>query len=386
MATRAESADPPSNVERAIARVIAQRSADFTLADALSLPPVARAVDLLCSHAATLAVIAYRDGEPLTEQPRVVTRPEAYYRRYDTVYATTYSLVTEGDAFWRITSRDYDGWPTGFRVVPVSEVRTRWDRYGAGALYGIGADEDLPARELVHIIKGRQPGEVRGTSPLRAVLPRLAVIAAAEAFASAYFESGGIPEVVLKSIPELTRDEAVQLRDQYRLADPDNPGAPQPIRVVSGGVDLVFPNVDPASSQLQETRSYAATEVARALGIPGPLMLIETSGSTITYANAQAALTELYRETLYPSYLDSIESAWSDLVPATQAVRFELRELLVADIQTRSAVYSQYIADGVLSAPEVRALEGWPRAPITESPRYTATPGPRPVREVSEVT
>jgi phage portal protein BeeE len=141
---------------------------------------------------------------------------------------------------------------------------------------------------------------------------------------------------------------------------------------------------------MAQTRASAATEVARLLGIPAPLLLVETSGSTITYQNSQAALTQLYRETLAPTYLDPIQLAWSDLTPRTQSVRFDLRELLAADVVTRSQVEQAYIAMGVLDPTEVRVLEGWPAdEPISQAARLQPSPRPtqlQPVPAVVEAT
>ena len=137
---------------------------------------------------------------------------------------------------------------------------------------------------------------------------------------------------------------------------------------------------------MAQTRAYAATEVARLLGIPAPLLIVETSGSTVTYQNPQGALTQLYRETLFPMYLDPIQLAWSDLTPRTQSVRFDPRELLAADVVTRSQVELAYVAAGVLDPTEVRVLEGWPAdEPITQAARYQPTPRPTSLVPVPSV-
>ena len=55
-------ADGPDPITRAIQRAVEDRIAAFTFADALALPAVSRAVDLLASQAAALSVAAYLDG------------------------------------------------------------------------------------------------------------------------------------------------------------------------------------------------------------------------------------------------------------------------------------------------------------------------------------
>ena len=125
---------------------------------------------------------------------------------------------------------------------------------------------------MTHIRIGARPGELHGLSPIVACLPRLAIIGAAETYAAGFFASGGIPEVVIHSGTQLDHGEAVELRNEY-IGD----GERFPVRVVSGDLALDFPGADPERSQMAQTRAYAATEVARLLGIPAPLLLVETS-------------------------------------------------------------------------------------------------------------
>ena len=84
-----------------------------------------------------------------------------------------------------------------------------------------------------------------------------------------------------------------------------------------------------------------------------------------------------------PTYLDPIQLAWSDLTPRTQSIRFDLRELLVADVVTRSQVELAYVGAGVLDPSEVRVLEGWPAdEPISQTARLQPTPRPQPLMPV----
>jgi HK97 family phage portal protein len=370
-----------SNIERTIARAIEERAASFTLADALALPAVNRAVHLTCSVAASIAAVAYRDGEAIDTQPTIVSRPTPWKRPYDFVYETVYSLLAGGrggDAYWLVTDREPSPSfaPRSAIVLDPADVTASFATGRLRPAYRwVGGEVEV--RDLTHIRLQPKPGDPNGTSPLVACLPRLAIIGAAEQYASAFYESGGVPEVVLHSATRLEETEASDLRAQY-VGD----GSRRPVRVTSGDVDVSFPGANPETSQMAQTRAYAATEVARLLGIPGALMLIETSGATITYTNPEGALTEFVRETLYPTYLEPLEQAWSDLVPGTQVVRFDLPGLLTADLATRANVELGYLGSGVLTPEEVRVLEGWPAkvGSITRSPRFAPVRAPQVVR------
>jgi len=369
-------AEPEQQIEQAIAREVEARLANFTFADALTLPAVARGVDLLASQAAALSVAAYAGGQRLDPQPSQVSRPTPWpeVRRRDFVYETVRSLLASpprgGNAYWLTLSRNDHGYPASLLCADPAEMDVRWDELRLRRRYR-WRGQDIDPRDVTHIRIGARPGDEYGHSVIYDCLPRLAIIGMAEAYAAGFFASGGIPEVLIKSGAGLDHNEAVALRNEY-VGD----GERFPVRVVSGDIDLDFPAADPERSQMAQTRAAAATEVARLLGIPASLLMVETSGATITYTNPNGALSQLYRETLLPTYLNPIESAWSDLVPGTQAVRFELNELLAADIVTRSQVQIAYVGAGILDPAEVRALEGWPAGAIDESPRYEPTSRP----------
>lgn len=369
--------DGPDPLTAAIARAVESRIAGFTFADALAIPAVARSIDLLASQTAALSVAAYRAGVRLEVQPRVVSRPTpwAEQRRRDFLYETVHSLIAGGedggDAYWLTLERNDRDYPSALLVVDPADMDVRWDELRLRRLYR-WRGQDIDRRDVTHIRIGERAGDPHGHSPIADCLPRLAIIGAAEAYAAGFFASGGLPEVVIKSGTQLDENEATVLRNQYI-----GTGERFPVRVVSGDLDLAFPAADPERSQMAQTRAYAATEVARLLGIPASLLMVETSGATITYTNPQGALDQLYRETLVPTYLNPIEAAWSDLVPGTQAVRFELNELLAADVVTRSQVQLAYVGAGILDPLEVRAMEGWPNdRRIDQSPRLEPTDQP----------
>lgn len=122
-----------------------------------------------------------------------------------------------------------------------------------------------------------------------------------------------------------------------------------------------------------------AAVVARILGIPAALLHVETSGATITYTNPAGALEELVKSTIVPLYLTPVEQAWSELVPPTMAVRFELGDLQRADIAGRFAIYQQGIASGIMTAEEARAYEGWSTTNTETGHTFDPEPVPQPV-------
>lgn len=364
-----------SNVAEALYEAIGERQATFSLNEALRLPAVNRGVALICSTAAQFNALAYRDGQVASVQPRIVVKPDYFNSRYDFIYQTVYGLVTKGNAFWKMGDFDPEsGKPRTAMVVDPADVSVQWDERRILPVYTWRGVPMARNRDIKHISIGRRPGELLGRGPLGESLDALSVVADAEDFASGFFESGGIPMTVLKAIASLAPGEAEEAKRQYMAGRVYGEPA-----VMSQGWELMFPSTDPQKAQMQEARAYGATIVARLLGIPAPLLHVETSGSTIVYQNTASAIENLTKVTVQPQYLAPIEQAWSDLVPSTQVVRFDLGELMRTDINGRMEVYKNAIDSGIMTAQEARAFEGWGPLETEASHSFDAVPNPEEV-------
>lgn len=376
---------PARTIEAVIADAIAAREADFTLGDALRMPPVIRAKTLLRSMASLLPPQMYRGGlpVPVEETPRVVRRPTGWKTRGEFVGETVDALIDVGEAFWLLGDRDRDNHPQTAIVARNADVEIEWLVPGYIPKYRVRGEPAILDRDVKHIAINRRPGELHGRGPLTEGLPYLAAIDAAETYAAGWYGSGGVPSVVLRTKENLKDLQSEELKAAWMASQ--SARVPTPA-VLAGGVEDHYPGTDPERSQLNETRSRGATVVAQLLGIPGPLLLIETHGSTVTYQNATAALGELVKGTLGPTYLSPIEQAWSDLVSALAAIRFDYAELSRSDIAARFGIYAQGIPLGIFDAAEARAWEGLAPAggaPIVP-PAYAPVPRTREP-QVSEV-
>jgi hypothetical protein len=105
-------------------------------------------------------------------------------------------------------------------------------------------------------------------------------------------------------------------------------------------------------------------------------------GSSLTYQNVAGMLDTFVRVTVQPEYLSPIESAMSDLVPSTQAVRFDLGELFRLAEAQRITVEAAAIAAGIYTLEEVRREHG---LPIESTPRIPAELAPSPAPAPEEV-
>jgi HK97 family phage portal protein len=347
-----EIASPYPSVGSAIRAYVASRA----IGGEFTLPAVERGVELIASAVGQLAMVAYRDGVPIADQPRIVARPDPWSTSAAFWATFARSMIETGDGFAFLFDNDPEsGRPRAARVIPSSEVTSEWDRARFLPVHKWRGRTMTLGVDLVHVPLSPRAGELRGRSPLVECRGALLAIAAAELYASGWFAGGGVPSGVLTSPTTLTEEEADALLAQWL----DAHGGPNPTpAVLSGGITYSPTAGDPATSQLVESREHGVATVARLLGIPAPLLLVSTSGSSITYQNISAVYAELMRATVAPMYLAPIEAAWSDLVPRGSSARFELGELSRLDVRARLEAYQLAHGLGILDSAEIARLEG----------------------------
>jgi HK97 family phage portal protein len=326
-----------------------------------AIPAVNRAVSFIRAACASMPPVAYRNGLPMEEQPRLLMQPSSFTTRYDFVGDTVDSMVEEGEAFWWVpeTARDYDGYPTELVVVPPNEVQLTWDdtRLFPQATWR-GKKMRLNAgrqTDFVHIPMNRRVGELHGRTWLKDCAASFATMLTAEKYAADFYVSASIPSGVIKVPITISATDAEKLKQQF--IDGQRTRTPA---VLSGGIDYTTTQTNPYEAQLIDTRRFGVTEVARASGLPASILLVEMQGAFDVYANLEAVYEEACRSTLFPVYLNPIEAAFSRLLPRTMTVRFSTKELLRLAEKARYEVYKTGIDAGIFDADEARASEGMP--------------------------
>lgn len=358
-----------------IAYAVASR--ELGLSDYQALPAVARARSLIVSLVAMLEPVAWRDGFPMTDQPRIVVRPQPDATRDAFLGQIAGSLFDHSNAYvWTPeTGRNAQGYPDSAVVIPFGDVHVEWDDSHLFRRYRWRERELRIGRDLVHIeLPGRRPGELLVPSKFDTNAEALGRILAAELYAEDWFVNGAVPSVTLKFAGQLTDTAADKAKARWVENHRDHsPG------ILPQGWDIHETGGNPESSQLLATRSAGVLEVARIWGIvPAELLLAELGGSSLTYQNIGDMLDTFMRVTGQPEYLSPIEAGLSDLVPSTQAVRFDLGELFRLVERDRVPLEVQAITAGIYTLEEVRRGRG---LPVESSPRIPPELAPTPSAE-----
>lgn len=371
---------PPTSIDPLVAafhRAISSRTLDPSLAGLFGgagssswladrVGVANRCLQLVAQNVASLK-LRYRRREGLDQAapgPAWLSNPDpAWYPNgiRDAVFAITWSMLRDGDAFVYVTSRYADGYPATWTVLNAEAVEVE-ERDGTRRFTAGGAE--LESSDVVQI--SRDPrGALRGSSALQAYSANLSAAYTAEAFASTVFSGGGIPSAILQSTRRLTTDQAFDVQTQWVTRGQANPGAP---RVIPPELTFIAQAFSPRDMALIESRQYDAEQIAAAFGVPAPLLNLPLPASGLTYTNTASLAEFWWRFELLPGPVEAITQALGRLVPAGNWVEADASRYLRPDLPTMVESVTKLLDAGIVTAVEARALLDLPpaEAPIRD--------------------
>ena len=300
----------------------------------MSVPTGARARNIICSSIASigLEVIDRSTGMEIEDAtPRVIRTPDPRVPGSATYVWTCEDLLLYGYAYWQITELFADT----FRVrsvqrVSPSRVTIQTNSLATEIEYYMVDGSPVPNSGIGSLVvfNGNDEGVLnRAGRTIRtgAELERAAAMYAREP----------IPSMVLKSNgTALPADRIAKLLDSWASARRNRGTA-----FLNADVTLETVGFDPEKLQLAAARSYIATEIARACGIPAYYVDANT-GSSMTYSNATTQRQTLLDFSLIP-LMTSISERLSmpDFVPSSQEVKYDLSDYLRGSDAERANIY-----------------------------------------------
>lgn len=347
--------------------------------DAVTIPAVYRAVQLLTTAASQLPMHVERAGRTLdtAQVPAIVRRPSLELSRSDWIEQTVMSLAVSGNAYWR-RNRAGAGDVLTLDVLNPHEVHV-WttDR---GAVRYTYRGRDYTGTDVSHLHLQRLPGALTGIGPIQAAQATMRTARDMRDHMSGWFTDTGQPAGLLSTDQALTGEDAKAYRDAWNFLGPDGKpvpaqGNPSRVRVLGKGLTYEPILISPKDAMWLDAQSFTVLEVARLFGVPSSLMLAAIEGNSQTYSNVEQEWLAFTRFTLI-AYLRKIEEALSELIARGQTVRFNLDALLRTDTRSRYEAHATGLAAGFLTINEVRALENLPPLEPDELPEPATAPAP----------
>lgn len=301
-------------------------TATVTRAEAMSVPAIAKARHAVCVALARQPLKAYRDGEPLEEQPTWLNRtsdpaaPSPFHR----MLWTLDDLFFFGWCLWAV-KRGAEGQILDALRVPIDQ----WTFDSEGKVIIDSLPGKYPADDEVVLIPGIGEG-------LLAEAPR--TVRGARALEDAWQARvrNPVPVVELRVTDvesQPTNDELKAIRDSYIDARDDENGV---VIATPPGVEL-HTHGDQALELFIAGRNAAALDAARYANLPATAAdASAVNASSVTYQNVMAGRSELIDFTLR-GWAAPIEARLSmdDVVPRGQYVAFDLSDMVrVPDLGT----------------------------------------------------
>jgi HK97 family phage portal protein len=305
-----------------------------TREQAMSVPSCARARNIICSSIASigLEVIDRSTGMEIEgATPRVIRTPDPRIPGSATYVWTCEDLLFYGYAYWQITELFQDTYRVrSVQRVSPTRVTIQTNSLATEIEYYMVDGSPVPNSGVGSLVvfNGNDEGLLnRAGATIRtgAELERAAAMYAREP----------IPSMVLKSNgTALPADRIAKLLEAWGAARRNRGTA-----FLNSDVELQTVGFDPEKLQLSAARSYIATELARACGIPAYYIDAET-GSSMTYSNAVNQRQTLLDFSLIP-LMTSISERLSmpDFVPSSQEVKFDLSDYLRGSDLERANIY-----------------------------------------------
>jgi HK97 family phage portal protein len=320
-----------------------------TRSQAMAVPTIARARNIICSTLASLPLEAYSKlNGSHTQTPQVIHQPDPRVPG-----SAIYSFIAEdllflGVAYGQVLEQYGDtGRIRAWTRVSPDRVTQTLNALGT-EIIGYQVDGIItPAQGVGSLVVfyGLDEGLLNRAG--RTIRAAHALEQAAESFAKE-----PVPLQVLKSNgTNLPAERIAKLLESWRTARLNKSTA-----FLNADVELQALGIDPAKLQLNEARQYVALELARACNLPAYFVSAETT--SMTYSNAISERKALIDFSI-KFILTAIEQRLSmaDFVSSTTEVRFSLDNFLRGDPLQRAQVYEILNRIGAMSVEQIQEEE-----------------------------
>jgi HK97 family phage portal protein len=343
-------ANTPYNLQSAVGGLF-YGAQTATREQAMSVPSVARARNIICSTIGSLPLETYNHFTKEHLDPnRVIMQPDPRIAG-SAIYAwIAEDLLFHGVAYGQVLD--------AYAASDNSRVRA-WTRVAPDRVtYNLNSNQTeitaymvdgmhVPASGIGSLIvfSGLDEGVLNRAG--RTIRAAQELEKAAELYAKE-----PVPTMVLKSNgTNLTPERITKLLESWKVARNTRATA-----FLNADVELNALGFDPQKLQLNEARQYLATEIARAVGIPASFLSAETTSMTYsTTVMERKALIDFSLRNIITPIEQRLSAA--DFVPNGVEVRFDIDDFLRGSALERAQVYEILNRIGAMSVEQIQEEE-----------------------------
>lgn len=336
---------------------------------AMSISAVYRSVSIITSSISQMPLAVYRDGIAI-KTPTLIKQPNIDESQRAFVKKTVWSLVTNGNAYWRV----YGDYPAiqNLEVLDYNAVSVATEN--GKVKYWVHGKE-VAAKYIKHLRLEQRPGVAVGIGPIQRGQAELIGALRLKNFQDNWFGIAGIPSGILTTDQTLSTAQ----QNQYAVAWNEFINT-HGTAVLGNGMRYEHLSLKPAEAQFQEVMQAKTTGIARLFGVPATLLASGNEGTSNVYMNNQELFLTFLMTTL-TDYMNEVEDAFSSLLPRGQEVSFKEDALLRMNSSLEVEVQSKQIESGLRTANELRAAAGLP--PLS-TPKPVAAENPNSNKDETE--
>jgi HK97 family phage portal protein len=319
---------------------------------ALAHSAVLSAVTILADSIASMPVELTRTRGGRIERlptPSVFQQPNDHQNMFEFVHQTMLTLALHGNAYI-YAPRGSDGIPVEMRNIHPRAIKKIAVTDTGEMIYDLDKVK-YTSKDIRSIHWMLLPNQLRGVSPIETLNNTIGMGLSMDRFLAQFYGEGATPSSVLETDGALTMDQAKQIRDNWVEAHYKH----RKPAVLQGGLKWRSITTSAADMQMLEHKESIIRDIARVYRIPLHL-IIGTGGDSQTYQNLEALGSAFFKYTLL-GWVRRLESAFSELLPRPQSVRFNPDEFLRADLGTRVKSQQIQIMSGTLTPNEAREIE-----------------------------
>jgi len=320
-------------------------------AEAMAVPTVARARNLIAGTIATLPLHLYRKstGQELGS-PRWLEQPDYRQPRSVTMASTIDALFFFGVAYWEVTELyEFDGRPSAFAFVVNDRVSFNLNQNNTEVqnyLVDGVARPNFGVGSLV-TFQGINDGILNhGGRTIRAALDleKSAALAAATPVPAGVIQNSGA---------DLPEEQITGLLNSWKLARNQRSTA-----YLSASLKYEPTSFSPKDMMMNEAAQFLSTQIARLCNVPAYMVSADMNNS-MTYSNVMDERRQFVDMTLKPLYA-AVENRLSmnDLTNSQNYVRYSVDETyLRSDALTRLAIIEKMLALNLITVEQARGME-----------------------------
>ena len=343
----------------------------FTDEEAEGLPVITAFLDITTALVVQMGLHGYgSDGLRLESDPVILRNPAPGPNRVLADWVREYlrAVILRGNYVAVLGDDSWTGWPEVMYPVPNGQWQVEQDPNGA--IWYTIAGSRYPARDVFHVIRNADTGQLYGRGLLDRNRGVVAASVAAERWAARYFTTGAVPPAHIEHPdPDLSLENAQVLKSSYNTATRNREAVVTPV-----GTKVNPLNSDAEKAQLADTRRANDANLAVACGIPGALLGLD--GPSLTYRNIVDVFQQFLSSTIM-GYLEPLEQQISTFcLPRGTEARFDVNAVLRPDIAARVALAVQAYGAGLMTRNEGRAVIDLPPLESPDGGLVDEQPGP----------